>query len=1256
MAERNETRILKTNTLEEFRQKTNEVSLHLGPDDGLDSRILDKTKSITAAAGQIHFEENYRFEVKPEETLDNTAGYIILNDVTSLTGFAAGDTISQSGGYSATIVSSSITKILVTNSSGTYSSSSNLSDGTNTILAANHDRLVSESYRVGVLRVYKNGTEINQGLGINDFHVPNYAGHVTISNSPDVSEVTEGTVLNQSGGFQGTVLSCSQTLLRFKSTSGTFASGQNLRFSDNSTAIASANHGALTAVANTEGQLIELNNGASGSDVIKIVSGNVIEAINEVQDDIGDITAIASGIPSPKGDIVNAINSFKGEVGNASALNTTATTVVTAVNEHESDIGNMSLSTSASNLTAAINEHDAELGTITSGAMGTSASTVSTAISELHTDVDARVKLTSASSQTLDFDGTFTNGNTLTFPAGTTLDIRNGLLQTGSGGLTISTAFVDFNSNLNQRGLSFERNNFGLGPDTQLIFDQSVVASKPARAFRVVGLNDGSTTETADLVTFYNAKELISNNTETGIDVTWDSTNQNFDFALSADPTITLAGDLTGSTTLTNLTDATLTATIAAGSVENSMLAGSIAASKLAGSIGNSKLTNSSITVSDGSNTSPVALGGTLTFAGTSGEVEVVENAGTVTVGLPNNVTVGGNLTITGNLDVNGTSTTINTTTLEIDDTLVLMGASNTEPTTGGFGLETRSFSGVGTHSNAASNVTGSHSIVYNFATDRWEADGSLILSDATFGRTDVSVNDGTSLGDLGAQNTLDFNAGSGISIAGALNTLEYDITITNSDKGSDQNIFKNVASDSGTAVADNNNDTLTISGGTGINTSVSADAVTVTLANTAVTAGTYGSQFVVPRFTVDAQGRITGVTNQTAISLSALGYTGATNADNYGSFTIGGDGGTANAIGSGETLTVSGGVALSSAITDNTVTINHSNEASNTGSFGGQLVVPSITVNAQGHVTAISNNTSISLSALGYSGASNADNYGNWILQDDDGTQYTVTSGDMITVKEGAGIDVNFTADDELTITNTITNNNQLSNGAGYITSTANISGNAATATLASTVTINYNNNSNSTYQLLWGSGNSVYGTAGVYVNPNSNIVYATTFSGNLSGTATRVGQSLSTGSYLSGSSYNGQTARTWSVLGSTGNTANYLVARDANRYAYATDFIASSDDRLKDKFGNLENATEKVCQLNGFLYKWKEDSGENTEDMQVGVSAQQVEKVLPEAVVEQESGYKGVKYDKLVPLLIESIKELKAEIEELKGINKEV
>jgi len=78
----------------------------------------------------------------------------------------------------------------------------------------------------------------------------------------------------------------------------------------------------------------------------------------------------------------------------------------------------------------------------------------------------------------------------------------------------------------------------------------------------------------------------------------------------------------------------------------------------LAGSITNAKLSNSSITVSDGSNTSPVALGGTLTFAATANETTVAESAGTVTIGLPSNVTIAGNLIVTGNSTVNGDTVT----------------------------------------------------------------------------------------------------------------------------------------------------------------------------------------------------------------------------------------------------------------------------------------------------------------------------------------------------------------------------------------------------------------------------------------------------------------------------------------------------------------------------------------------------------------------------------------------------------------------
>lgn len=56
-------------------------------------------------------------------------------------------------------------------------------------------------------------------------------------------------------------------------------------------------------------------------------------------------------------------------------------------------------------------------------------------------------------------------------------------------------------------------------------------------------------------------------------------------------------------------------------------------------------------------------------------------------------------------------------------------------------------------------------------------------------------------------------------------------------------------------------------------------------------------------------------------------------------------------------------------------------------------------------------------------------------------------------------------------------------------------ITGSASSASYASTIAINYDNNSNSTYQVLWGSGSSVYGTGGVYVNPYTDYLYATSF-----------------------------------------------------------------------------------------------------------------------------------------------------------------
>jgi len=116
-----------------------------------------------------------------------------------------------------------------------------------------------------------------------------------------------------------------------------------------------------------------------------------------------------------------------------------------------------------------------------------------------------------------------------------------------------------------------------------------------------------------------------------------------------------------------------------------SIKSGGVSNTQLAGSIANAKLANSSVTVSDGSNTSDISLGGTLTFSGTANEVEVAENAGTVTIGLPNNTTIGNNLVVGGNLTVNGSTTTVNSTTLDVDDIniTVAKGAANNSAANG---------------------------------------------------------------------------------------------------------------------------------------------------------------------------------------------------------------------------------------------------------------------------------------------------------------------------------------------------------------------------------------------------------------------------------------------------------------------------------------------------------------------------------------------------------------------------------------------
>lgn len=117
-------------------------------------------------------------------------------------------------------------------------------------------------------------------------------------------------------------------------------------------------------------------------------------------------------------------------------------------------------------------------------------------------------------------------------------------------------------------------------------------------------------------------------------------------------------------------------------------------------------------------------------------------------------------------------------------------------------------------------------------------------------------------------------------------------------------------------------------------------------------------------------------------------------------------------------------------------------------------------------------------------------------------------------------------------------------------------------------------------------------------------------------------------------------------SILFDTGatNSTTYLTISGGLRVSDDVIAFAISDERVKDNVLPISNALEKLEQITGVSFDWKPESGHHGHDY--GVIAQEIEKILPEVVATRDSGYKAVKYEKIIPLLIEAIKELSKRI----------
>lgn len=110
--------------------------------------------------------------------------------------------------------------------------------------------------------------------------------------------------------------------------------------------------------------------------------------------------------------------------------------------------------------------------------------------------------------------------------------------------------------------------------------------------------------------------------------------------------------------------------------------------------------------------------------------------------------------------------------------------------------------------------------------------------------------------------------------------------------------------------------------------------------------------------------------------------------------------------------------------------------------------------------------------------------------------------------------------------------------------------------------------------------------------------------------------------------------------IAGGVGIIKNLNVGGDVTAYQ-------SSDRTLKNNIVNITNPLAKLNILNGVTFEWNERSNKTGTD--VGLIAQEVEQVLPEIVTTRDDGTKAIRYEKVVPLLVEAIKELQKKVEQL-------
>ncbi len=678
--------------------------------------------------------------------------------------------------------------------------------------------------------------------------------------------------------------------------------------------------------------------------------------------------------------------------------------------------------------------------------------------------------------------------------------------------------------------------------------------------------------------------------------------------SFSGNVTVTLPATtdtLIGRTTTDTLTNKTLTSPTITGT-------GNIAGSFTGDVTGNADTatTSTNVTVADESSDTtcfplfttaatgnlPPKSGTNLTFNSSSGALTATSFVGALTGNVTGNTsgTAGGlsgapsitvaDITATGNVSIAGTLTYEDVTS--VDAVGIVTARTGVRVTSGGI---VESAGGItGTHANISGIVTAN-----SFRGDGSNLTGITAAGTGAIGGLTIKNQSGTVVGTAGSVSTLDFNGSSGVSVtatSGASGVATIDISAevvsdTSPQLGGDLDLNSNDITGTGNLNITGN----VVLSGTVDGRDVAADGTKLDGIESSATGDQTASEIraLVESasdsnvFTDDDHSKLNGIEASATADQTDAEIRAAVEAATDSNVFTDADHSKLNGIASGAT----------------NVTNNN------------QLT------NGAGYVTS---NTQLSdeqvQDIVGAMVSSNSESGITVTYQDGDGT---------IDFSVASQTDNNFTTtlknklDGIAASATNVTNTNQLTNGAGFVTSADG--GNAATL----------DGIDSSSFLRSDAADQKTSGT----LRFNDNVLL-TLGSGD-------DGELFCDGSHL----YLDLNSGIGNFYIRDGSTTRFTFD-DAGSFTATSDIIANSDIRLKTNIQPLENSLEKVNRLRGVSY----DRVDIEKDNCIGVIAQEVEEVYPEFVSEGEDGTKGVDYSKMVAVLIEAVKEQQKQISDLK------